>query len=312
MKLTLQTPAKINVGLRILGRRPDGFHDLETLFLAVGLFDTLSFERLKSGGLTLEVEGADVGPAKNNLVTRAGRLFQESTGIRCSGLMRLKKKIPAGGGLGGGSSDAGAALRLLNRAFGYPMKSEHLADLGSSLGADVAFFATGSAFSLGTGRGEILTPVDPPPAIPVILGLPPVHVATGPAYGALATHRSTTGEVPPSLFGTPPSVSDGAAPSGWNDLVPLLQNDFECVVPDAFPEVNAALGALRTVGAPNTLLSGSGGAVFSLVPPQGDEDADTALARARRLATEARALLPQTEFRVVPTLTKIPAIEEAP
>ncbi len=306
MTFTLRTPAKVNIGLRILGRRDDGFHDLETLFLAVGLFDTLSFEHRKSGGLTLEVEGADVGPAKNNLVTRAGRLFQESTGIRCSGLMRLKKKIPAGGGLGGGSSDAGAALRLLNRAFGYPMQTEHLAELGSSLGADVAFFATASAFSMGTGRGDVLTPLASPPSIPVILGLPPVHVATGPAYGALAAHRLEAGAaLPASLF-------DGIPTSDWSDLLPLLQNDFECVVPAKFPEVRAALGALAEAGAPNILLSGSGAAVFSLVPPGSDEDVEAALSRARLIATTAREFAPECEFRVVSTLSAIPSIDAKP
>lgn len=305
MRLTLRTPAKINAGLRILGRREDGFHDLETLFLAVGLCDTLTFERRKDGGLTLEVEGADVGPAKNNLVTRAGRLFQELTGIRCSGLMSLKKKIPAGGGLGGGSSDAGAALRLLNRAYGYPMQVSHLAELGSSLGADVAFFTTASPFSMATGRGEILTPLPPPPAIPVILGLPPVHVATGPAYGLLSAYRSEqTVALPPRLFDGPPA-------SDWSELLPLLQNDFECVVPQKFPEVDAALAALAEVGADHTLLSGSGGAVFALVPPASDEDADRTMARARQMATEARQLVPRTEFRVVSTLVEIPAIAEA-
>lgn len=304
MKLSLQTPAKINVGLRILGRRDDGFHDLETLFLAVGLFDTLTFERQKVGGLTLKVEGADVGPARNNLVTRAGRLFQECTGIRCSGRMSLKKRIPAGGGLGGGSSDAGAALRLLNRAYGHPMQEKHLAELGGSLGADVAFFTTASAFSMGTGRGEILLPLDPPPAISVILALPPVHVATGPAYGSLAAWRNGKEWTPRPLF-------EGTPLSDWSALLPLLVNDFEAVVPADFPPVGAAIAALRNAGAGHTLLSGSGGAVFGLVPPESDEGAHATLDRARAIAKAAQAIEPGTDFRVAVTLTSIPGIEES-
>ncbi len=252
-------PAKVNLWLRVLGRRPDGFHELDTLFQAVDLCDEVTVWRRDQAGVGLEVEGAEVGPARENLAYRAVLAFRDAAGpgAASGGVdILLRKRIPAGAGLGGGSSDAAAVLRCMNAVWGHLLAPAVLLELGASLGSDVAFFLGGSAVARGRGRGERLEPMPPLPEAHLVLVLPPAHVATGPAYGALARHRmahgSGGGAVPPD-----------ATPS-WRALAEWAVNDFELVVPPAHPPVAASLAALRAAGARPALLSGSGGACFGV------------------------------------------------
>ena len=289
--LSLDAPAKINVGLRILGRRPDGHHDLETLFLAVGLLDRLEFSPGDGASIELEVLGADVGPLEDNLVLRAARLFGERTGSPVGGRFRLEKHIPAGAGLGGGSSDAGAAIRLLDAAAGTGLTPEDRAAIGGEIGADVAFFAAGAAFARGEGRGERLTPLPAPTPRRIVVGVPPVHVATGPAYGALARRRAAAGGVVPAPL-LPREVS-----GDWAGLERLLENDFEAGVREDHPPVASLLDAMRAHLEGPVLLSGSGGAVFGF-------PADGAAVDVGGLESAA----PGARFHVVHTLDRMPAI----
>ncbi len=291
--LRIDAPAKVNLSLRVLERMPDGFHRLETLFQAVDLQDSLTVTTIPGSHVVLETPGADVGPVEDNLVTRAVRAFRAATGTETGVEIRLDKRIPAGAGLGGGSSDAGAMLRLLNRLHGDGLAPEALQALGATLGADVAFFAGEAGYALGEGRGESLRALPGLPPRTLVLGLPPVHVPTGPAYGALARLRQ--GSV------TPAGVLGGDAPTDWPAVRSLAVNDFEAVVPPAHPPVDAALGALRAdQGVLLALLSGSGGAVFGLPRPG---EAEAVVGRLRERLREVRWL-------TAATLDRLPAPAE--
>ena len=263
--VTLAAPAKVNLFLKILHRRGDGFHELETLFQAVDLCDRVTVAR-EGSGVALEVDGPDLGPLEENLAHRAARAFLHRVGARGGeGVrIRLEKRIPAGAGLGGGSSDAAAVLRCMNALWGAEepgggaIPGESLADLGAELNSDVPFFLGGSTLALGTGRGEILRPLRPLPSAHLVLVLPPVHVATGPAYVALARQRERRPE--PAREAWDPASLAG----GWDAAADAAVNDFETVVPDAYPEVAASLQALGEAGGAPVLLSGSGGACFGL------------------------------------------------
>ena len=265
-------PAKVNLWLRVLGRRSDGFHELDTLFQAVDLCDEVTVARGPGSGVRLTVEGADLGPPRDNLAYRAALAFRDAAGPAAGSHavdVRLRKRIPAGAGLGGGSSDAAAVLRCMNALWASTLSAAVLSEVGASLGSDVAFFLGEATLARGRGRGEILEPLPALPPGDLVLVLPPVHVATGPAYGALARHRAMHG----ADAGLPPP---GGGVS-WGALAETAVNDFELVVPSAHPPVGAALVALRGAGASPALLSGSGGACFGAFPDGGAAGAAAAL-----------------------------------
>ncbi len=273
--VSVEAPAKINLFLRVLGRREDGFHDLETLFQAVALFDLLVLTRT-DGDVALEVDGPDLGPPESNLALRAARAFHAATGAPGGVRIVLTKKIPAGAGLGGGSSDAAAVLRGLEALHPGVIARRDLARIAAELGSDVPFFLGSSTLALGTGRGERLEPLPTLGERPLALVLPPVHVPTSTAYGALSVQRE-------SGFG--PGEGErrlGAwAPESWEQVAVRAHNDFETVVPLLHPEVGKALAALSATGGRPTLLSGSGAACFALYP-----DPSKARGAARRLESE--------------------------
>ena len=256
--LSLAAPAKVNLFLRVLEKRSDGFHELETLFQAVDLADEVHVQAASGGGISLEVEGPDLGPIEDNLAYRAADAFLKAVGVSGSVLIRLKKRIPAGAGLGGGSSDAAAVLRLMNTMYGDPLDPGELTALGAGLGSDVAFFLGESPLAIGRGRGEQLEAIAPLPEAQLVLALPPVHVATAWAYKKLSAR---------GLDNAGPRLGD--PPASWAWVASLAHNDFQDVVAAEHPEVQAALDALQAVGADPTLLSGSGAACFGRFPHKG-------------------------------------------
>jgi len=290
-----EAPAKVNLYLRVLHRRPDGFHELETLFQAVALSDRLLVTR-GGVGVTLRVDGPDLGPVEDNLVHRAASAFLARGGLAGEGVeIDLEKRIPAGGGLGGGSSDAAATLRCMDALWPGAVPSAALREVAASLGSDVPFFLGSSGLALGRGRGERLESLPPLPTRWLVLVLPPVHVATGSAYAALA--RPLEGEAALPDGGWPPP---GWVPS-WTDVEARAVNDFQAVVPAAHPAVAASLQALEQAGARPALLSGSGAACFGLF--SGKAEAEEA-ARETRVALGWPAL-------AVPTLARLPGPQDA-
>jgi 4-diphosphocytidyl-2-C-methyl-D-erythritol kinase len=288
--LSLAAPAKVNLFLRVLERRPDGFHEVETLFQAVDLVDDVHVQAVSGGGVSLDVEGPDLGPVEENLAYRAAGAFLDAVGVTASVSIRLKKRIPAGAGLGGGSSDAAAVLRLMNAMYGDPADAGELAALGAALGSDVSFFLGESPLAMGRGRGERLEAIPPLPEAHLVLALPPVHVATGWAYEALASR---------GLNAAGPRLGD--PPAGWAWAASLAHNDFQDLVAGHHPEVQAALDSLRAAGAESVLLSGSGAACFGRFP-HGGLATSTADALSARLGFPCVATRSLSAF---PTLNRV-------
>ncbi len=252
--------AKLNLGLKVLGRRSDGFHELRTVFQTISLADTLEFEYAPSRGASVTLEaGMDV-PAEENLVVRAARLVMEHAGIAGRLAVRLKKRIPMGGGLGGGSSDAAAVLLALPVLAGRRVPLDELLELAARLGSDVPFFLLGGT-AAATGRGTELYPLpDPPPRRGVVVA-PQVHVSTAEAYRALG--RPLTSAVPSCIVNTFQAsvwaLSVGLPGGGASGP---LENDFEAVIFGQYPQLKSIKRKLRSLGADPAMLTGSGAAVF--------------------------------------------------
>ena len=279
--LVEQAPAKINLHLRIVSRELDGYHNLETLFQSVELHDTLD-ARL-ADATSLEVEGGiDTGPPAQNLVLRAAHAFAAIVPAAPAVAFRLTKRIPAGAGLGGGSSEAAAALRLLNTLAGGPLAPDALRELGATLGADVAFFLCGSSLAWATGRGERLEPRRPLPPATVLLVDPGFPVATRDAFG----WWDDVSRAPALVPAPPPDVRSLAALRG------SVYNDFEPVVFARHPELTHIRDALAASGAAITMLSGSGSCVYGLF--QGDADLESAVNAVRSASPNASVLRTRT------------------
>ncbi|MEQ9569717.1 MAG: 4-(cytidine 5'-diphospho)-2-C-methyl-D-erythritol kinase [Longimicrobiales bacterium] len=295
-EVRVRAPAKVNLALRILGRRPSGFHDLETVFQAVDLCDDLVVRTRTAPGVGLVVHGADVGPPADNLVVRAAEAFLAAAGGEGGVEVELTKRIPAGAGLGGGSSHAGATLRALDALWPGAVAGPALRAIAADLGSDVPFFLGEAGRALGRGRGEVLTPLAPLPPAVLVLGLPPVHVATGPAYGALARARAAGGgRVPPPLY----RRDAGDVPTDWAGVAAGAVNDFEATVTASSPPVARALAALRDAEPRFALLSGSGAAVFAVYDDE---------AAAERRRGRAAAACPDTTFVTATTLARMPGL----
>lgn len=262
----IRAPAKLNLRLAVLAREESGFHSLETLFCALELADTLELE--PADGLELRVEGDVPGRAEDNLVHRAARAFYEAAGIEPAARIRLRKRIPAGAGLGGGSSDAAATLRALNRQHGEPLDRRALLGLGSALGSDVPFFLAGSPFALAWGRGERLLPLPTPPPAPVLLAVPEAGVSTAEAYNWLDRRRGREGRGAPR-----PALLDIDALRDWDGIAPAAVNHFEPAVFERRPELARLRTALAESGARFALLTGTGAAVFGVYADAARRDA---------------------------------------
>lgn len=262
----LLAPAKVNLFLRVLAREESGFHQLETLFLAIDLADGLRIER-GGTGVDLRVEGDAPADPRENLAGRAAIRFLDAVGSRAGVRLTLRKRIPAGAGLGGGSSDAGAVLRGLSALFGHPLDARALLALAAELGSDVPFFAAGVPAALAWGRGERLVALPPPPPAPLLLALPSFASPTPAAYQALARSRAGSARPPTGRLLAAWELS------GWDTLAPLAVNDFEEVLVPRHAALATILEGLRESGARLALLSGSGSAVFGVYAENAARDA---------------------------------------
>jgi len=273
-------PAKLNLHLEILAREDSGYHQLETLFCALELADELELEPA-AGGVELVIEaatpeaGAGLGRVTDNLVYRAAQLYLAQVGLAEGVRIRLHKRIPVGGGLGGGSSDAAATLLALDRMHRDRLGARGRLRLAAQLGSDVPFFLCGSPLALAWGRGGRLLPLEPLSSLPVLLLLPGQGVATGEAYAELDRRRQGTATA------TPPEVLRTSRLTDWDHLARHARNDFEDVVFELLPQLAAAKQALLREGAVMAQLTGSGSTVFGVFRDQG---------RLQRAADAAAAL----------------------
>ena len=264
MKVSVPSFAKLNLDLRVLHKRPDGYHELRTIFQTIDLRDTLTIEFESAKRTQIEIDSSIDIP--NNLVVRSAKLILDHLKVHAWVRFVLRKHIPMGAGLGGGSSNAAAVLLALPALAGKPVRFEKLAELGAALGADVPFFLYGGT-ALGIGRGTELYPLPDLPTQTALVVASGIHVSTAEAYAKL--NRTLPGN---SLTSSPESLILGEFQSvAWAlngpgfDQIPL-KNDFEQVVFAAHPELAALVRKLRRSGARPALMTGSGSALFGLFP----------------------------------------------
>lgn len=251
MAFSLPSFAKINLHLRVLGKRGDGFHEIFTVFQTISLADELTFE--SSGKLELQCEDPSVPAGDTNLIIRAARELSSDRGARIT----LRKRIPMGGGLGGGSSNAATALIGLNRLWGLERSVKELDLVGAGLGSDVPFFLSGGT-AIGSGRGTEIESVEDFGASNLVVVTPDVHVSTGEAYTGIQAENLTIAEANRIL-----RVCRSEAESP-DFLRSALVNDFEPTVFARFPEIGRAKKTLLELGADRVLMSGSGASVFGI------------------------------------------------
>lgn len=272
LPVLLAAPAKINLGLHVLRRRPDGYHDVETVMLPIGWTDGLT--AAPADLLALTCSDPALPTDGGNLVGRAAQALAVWAGVSPRAALHLDKRVPYGAGLGSGSSDAAAALRLLAGLWGLAVPGADLHGLASGLGSDVPFFLLDGP-ALASGRGEILAPLSGDDGAPyrlpfaLVVAVPRVHVATAEAYRL----------VTPNDRDRP----DLAAIVRSNDLARWrrdLVNDFEAPILARYPEVREAKGRLLDGGAGYAALSGSGAAVFGVFEREADARAAAEMLRA--------------------------------
>jgi 4-diphosphocytidyl-2-C-methyl-D-erythritol kinase len=289
--IELSAPGKVNLFLRILAREETGYHQLETLYCALELGDTLRMEP-RGGGISLRVQGPPLGAVENNLVYRAAEGFFRESGVEEGVEIVLEKTLPPGGGLGGGSSDAAWTLRGLARLFPGALSEHQLLGLAGALGSDVPFFLSPSPLCLAWGRGERLLPLPPLPAASVVVAMPPLQVPTAEAYEMLARERVArrTRPGPGNLF--------LENLTSWESVARLAENDFETPVFRSHPVLGEIRMGLLEEGALFSLLSGSGAALFGVFPdPETASRGRGALARrfsaSRFLLTRSAVTIPE-------------------
>ena len=250
-------PAKINLGLHVLRKRDDGYHDIETVFLQIPWADRIAAE--KADRLHLSCSTDALPTDQSNLCLRAAHHLARAYGVAQGAALHLEKHLPFGAGLGGGSSDAATTLHLLSELWCLNAPEDHLRELAAEIGSDVPFFL-GPPAAYATGRGEQLTPLqDPQTGAPyrfpfvLVVVVPPVHVSTAEAYGRIQPRD-----------GGRPDLSDLVASNSLARWQADLVNDFEVPVFKAYPEIYGAKLLLLEAGAGYASLSGSGGAVYGV------------------------------------------------
>jgi len=252
--LVLRTSAKVNLALEVLGKRDDGYHEIATVLQAVDLFDRLTVDPAEA--LSLQTDDPELPTDEGNLVIRAARLLQKTAGIDRGARLRLQKRIPVAAGLGGGSSDAAAALTGLNRLWGLRWPRRRLQELAVQLGMDVPFFL-GTGRAVARGRGEQLATLPGGGGYALVLVNPRTPLSTKEVYGAVPVgwHAEPTGT---------DRVIEALRRRNVSVLAGALTNNLERVVEPMLPVIGRMKAALLAAGALGAIMSGSGPTVFGL------------------------------------------------
>ena len=277
--MRIKSFAKINLGLEVLRRRTDGFHEIRTLFQSMALHDVLEFRPLDHGRIELDGTGGNLSWGEDNLVHQAARMLSGRCAPNRGAAIQVTKNIPVGAGLGGGSSNAAMTLWALNRLWGLDLAHEELAELGAELGSDVPYFLTGG-LCLGTGRGDLIEPLKDFPSRRAILVLPRLSVSTAHIYRhhrAALTSRGKDSKIRRFLTGA--------------DLHGL-ENDLEDTIFRFYPLIQEHKRRLLLQQPELALVSGSGAAVFGLYT-----DEERARAALQGLPAGSRTRLVETVSR---------------
>ncbi len=266
--LEVLAPAKLNLSLAVLARRPDGFHDIESLMVPVTLHDTLRVRRTDTPGIVLRVawggrlasaEGRalarDVPSDERNLVVRAARSLAAAAGVTAGLEIDLVKEIPSGAGLGGGSSDAAATLLAAARVWELDWPTEKLAALAAEIGSDVPWFFAGGP-AIARGRGERVEPVAGLHAWPAVIACPAGGLSTAAVYAGCTPSAARQGDAA--------RLAAALTGGGLSAALPFMHNDLEPPARRASADVEALLGSLARAGAMAPRLTGSGSACFAV------------------------------------------------
>ena len=255
-------PAKLNVRLKITGRRPDGYHNLVSIMVPVGLYDRIELRITSRNRIAISCEGFSAPADKENLACRAAQAFFDHTGIDHGLSVKLTKNIPVAAGLGGGSSDAACVLKALNQICSCPLSVRELSELALGLGADVPFFLTEKP-CIARGIGEILEPIKKWPELWYIIVTPPIRVSTAWVYGNLNwSPLESTRELELTKDEYQFIIANLKKKVFVIDRI--LNNDLERVTASHFPAIEAIKEALMDSGADGVLMSGSGPSVFGV------------------------------------------------
>lgn len=277
MPIVERAPAKINLGLHVLRRRPDGYHDVETVLHRINWADTLTARPANT--LSMTCSDPALPTDEENLCIQAARRLAEAFEVETGAELHLEKRVPYGAGLGGGSSDAAATLRMLARLWELDASLPALQDVARHIGADVPFFLHQAPAAYATGRGDDLTLLhdeEAPYHLPfsVLIAVPRVEISTPDAYARVSPNDTDRPRLPEVV-----RRNDSAH---WRSV---LVNDFEQSIVDAYPSVRAARDWLREEGADYVSLSGSGGAVFGVFvqPERAQHALETGQERTERI-----------------------------
>ena len=271
--LRRQAPAKVNLFLRVLAKESSGYHGIETLFCLLDLADELTAERRPGSAVTIDVQGADLGNPADNLAVRAAEMVLQATGRKFGIHLQLEKRIPVQAGLGGGSSDAAAALVLSNQLAGNAVPRHELLQFAARLGSDVPFFLSDARLALAWGHGERMVRLPPLPSASALLVVPPEGVPTAEAYAWI-----DQGEGGARRGGLELELETLRS---WGDVARMAGNDFEAAVFGKRPAVRAAFEALAGTHPLLCRMSGSGSSLLAVYRSPGDR-ADAAMMLGRK------------------------------
>ena len=272
MTYIINAHAKINLGLDVIRKRPDGYHDLKMIMQMVGLHDTLTFDVSDGDSITMTCSNPNLECDERNLVVKAVRLIADTYDIHKDIRIHLEKNIPVAAGMAGGSTDGAAALIAMNDIFELGLTKEELMKYGVRLGADIPFCILGGT-ALSEGIGDILTPIKAPVPAHLLIVKPAIEVSTGFVYGNLKLNEDT---IHPDIDGIMSVLSESLVRTGR-----LLGNILETVTIPAYPIIDSFKKCMIENGAAGSLMSGSGPTVFGIFDHK--EDAENALIMCKKL-----------------------------
>ncbi|MDD4956969.1 MAG: 4-(cytidine 5'-diphospho)-2-C-methyl-D-erythritol kinase [Candidatus Omnitrophica bacterium] len=258
--MDITAPAKVNLYLKVVGKREDGYHEIETVFEKISLSDELSVQPTRTRN-RITCNDPEV-PTGEGLLSRTISEFNSRIDADYKFKVHLNKKIPISAGLGGGSSDAAALLKAVNHLAGNPLNSNELMEIGALLGSDVPFFLQESAFAYAEGRGEVISPMGSSAEINHIIINPPFGISTKSVYSRVSSLSLTKEKGVDKLF------TAFLREKNILSIAENLHNDLQAIVLRDFPEISELLTELKRSGAKGELLSGSGSSVFGIFEPE--------------------------------------------
>ncbi len=250
-KIVVKSPAKINIGLNVINKRDDGFHNIETIFYPLNLFDEI--EIIQSKKFTFKSNDSNLNKDKSNLIIRAKKLLEEKLNIQLSIEIYLNKNIPIGAGLGGGSSNAAATMIALTKLFNLQIDTKHLFRLALQLGSDVPFFLN-PVTSFAESRGEVLVPINLKLKKYLVIVNPGIHISTKWAFGLITPIQPKI-----SL-----QVPIRKSPVEIGELMSIASNDFEKIVFNHFPEIREIKDKMLEFNAVFSMMTGTGSTVWGI------------------------------------------------